>query len=521
MGFYTNLKSMFVEILFIFLLLISFSICPQRALSNRFDPSPLSTNFLFGTASSAYQYEGAYLSDGKGLSDWDVVTHKTPDKIKDGTNGDIAVDQYHRYLEDIDLMEAMKVNSYRFSISWARVLPKGRFGEVNSGGISYYNRLIDALLLKGIEPFVTLSHFDLPQELGDRYEGWLSPESQEDFVYLADLCFKSFGDRVKYWATFNEPDYLITYGYRKGIAPPFRCSKPFGNCSEGDSEKEPYLAVHNIILSHAAAAYIYRTKYQAEQGGKIGIVLHFDWYEPISNSMADKLATERARSFTNNWLLDPIIFGEYPPVMQKILGDILPKFSNNNKEKLKSGLDFIGINHYASYYIKDCIYSKCEPGPGITRTEGLFQQSAEKDGVPIGKPTSIDWQYVYPQGMEKIVTYVKTRYNNTPMFITENGYGELDNPNNTEEQYLNDFDRKNYMAGHLLSLLEAIRKGADVRGYFAWSLLDNFEWLQGYTVRFGLHHVDYATLKRTPRLSANWYKEFIAKHKTEVFRQEK
>lgn len=219
--------------------------------------------------------------------------------------------------------------------------------------------------------------------------------------------------------------------------------------------------------------------------------------------------------------MDPIIFGEYPPVMQKILGDILPKFSNNSKEKLKSGLDFIGINHYASYYIKDCIYSKCEPGPGITRTEGLFQQSVEKDGVPIGKPTSIDWQYVYPQGMEKIVTYLKNRYNNTPMFITENGYGELDNPNNTEEQYLNDFDRKNYMAGHLLSLMEAIRKGADVWGYFAWSLLDNFEWLQGYTVRFGLHHVDYATLKRTPRLSANWYKEFIAKHKTEVFCQER
>ncbi|PNY04899.1 beta-glucosidase 47-like protein [Trifolium pratense] len=205
--------------------------------------------------------------------------------------------------------------------------------------------------------------------------------------------------------------------------------------------------------------------------------------------------------------------------MQKILGNILPEFSSNDKEKLKSGLDFIGINYYTSYYVKDCIYSKCEPGPWITRTEGLFEQSALKDGVPIGKPTSIDWQYVYPQGIEKIVTYVKNRYNNTPIFITENGYGELDKPNNTEEQYLNDFNRKNYMVGHLDSLLEAIRKGADVRGYFVWSLLDNFEWLQGYTVRFGLYHVDYATLKRTPRLSASWYKEFIAKHKTETYQE--
>ncbi|XP_058723786.1 beta-glucosidase 46-like [Vicia villosa] len=512
----TNPKSLFVEILFIALsLLISFS-C---SLKNSLDPSPLPTNFLFGTASSAYQYEGAYMSDGKGPSDWDVFTHQTPDKIMDGSNGDVAVDQYNRYLEDIGLMEAMEVNSYRFSVSWARVLPKGRFGEVNSGGISYYNRLIDALLLKGIQPFVTISHFDLPQELEDRYGGWLSPELQEDFIYLADLCFKSFGDRVKYWATFNEPDYLATYSYRQGIAPPFRCSKPFGNCSEGDSEKEPYVAAHNVILSHAAAVYIYRTKYQVEQGGKIGIVMNCDWFEPISNSVADKLATERAQTFTHNWILDPIIFGEYPPIMQKILGNILPKFSNKDREKLKSGLDFIGINHYTTYYVKDCFYSKCEPGPGVTRTEGSYQQSETKYGVSIRKPTSIEWQSVYPQGMEKTVTYVKNRYNNTPMFITENGYGESNNRIYTDEQYLDDFNRKNYMAGHLDSLLEAIRKGADVRGYFVWSLLDNSEWLRGYTVRYGLHHVDYATLKRTPRLSARWYKEFIVKHKTETFCQ--
>ncbi|MFQ6643832.1 hypothetical protein Gotur_017871 [Gossypium turneri] len=175
---------------------------------NNNNPSSFPPNFLFGTASSAYQYEGGYLSDGKGLNNWDVYTHR-PGKVIDGSNGDVAVDHYHRYLEDIDLMEPLGVNSYRFSISWARILPKGRFGNVNVAGIDFYNNLIDALLLKGIKPFVTLTHIDLPQEIEDRYGSWLSPESQLDFAYFADICFKSFGDRVKYWVTFNEPNFQV------------------------------------------------------------------------------------------------------------------------------------------------------------------------------------------------------------------------------------------------------------------------------------------------------------------------
>ncbi|XP_045811191.1 beta-glucosidase 46-like isoform X2 [Trifolium pratense] len=412
-------------------------------------------------------------------------------------------------------MEAIKVNSYRFSISWTRILPKGRFGEVNMAGIDYYNRLIDALLLKGIQPFVTLFHFDIPQELEDRYGGWLSPQSQEDFLLFADICFKSFGDRVKYWITFNEPNQHVTVAYRKGIHPPCRCSGKFGNCSEGDSEKEPFVAAHNIILSHAAAVDIYRNKYQAEQGGEIGIVVHIDWLEPLSNSTADQLAAERAQSFSMNWILDPIIFGKYPKEMEMILGSILPKFSSNDKTKLNQGLDFIGINHYASFYVSDCISSVCESGPGVSTTEGLFQQTSQKDGVPIGELTPFEWLNVYPQGMKKTINYVKERYNNTPMFITENGYGNLYDPDNTNEEHLHDIKRVNYMSGHLDNLMASIREGADVRGYFTWSLLDNFEWTYGFSVRFGLYHVDFATQKRTPKLSASWYKDFIAKHKTE------
>ncbi|KAK4588275.1 hypothetical protein RGQ29_019318 [Quercus rubra] len=451
-------------------------LCDDTTLAKSLGQSSFPSNFLFGTASSAYQFEGAYLSDGKGLNNWDVFSHK-PGNIIDGSNGDLAVDHYYRYMEDIELMGSLGVNSYRFSISWARILPAGRFGEVNLAGIDHYNKLIDVLLLKGIQPFVTLNHFDIPQELEDRFGGWLSPESQEEFLHFADICFKSFGDRVKYWATFNEPNLQVTSGYR------------------------------------SAAVDIFRSKYQKKQGGMIGIVLYAAWFEPISNSTADKSAAERAQSFLTNWILDPIILGRYPSEMNDILGSNLPEFSNKDKDKLKSGLDFIGINHYTSYYVQDCISSKCEPGPGISKTEGFYLQSSQRNGVPIGEYTDLDWLNVYPQGLEKTITYIKERYNNTPMFITENGYGEVYNPNSTIKDFLHDVRRVNYIAGYLNALSVAIRKGADVRGYFAWSLLDNFEWIFGYTVRFGLHHVDHATLKRTPKLSASWYKQFITKHK--------
>ncbi|XP_058093187.1 beta-glucosidase 46-like [Magnolia sinica] len=477
--------------------------------------SPFPKHFLFGTASSSYQVEGAVLDDGKGLNNWDIFSH-SPGKILDGSNGDIADDQYHRYLEDIELMNSLGVNGYRFSISWARILPKGRFGSINSAGINYYNTLIDSLLLKGIEPFVTLSHYDIPQQLEDTYGSWLNSQIQDDFGYFADLCFETFGDRVKYWATFNEPNIVVMHGYRSGIYPPSHCSDSFGNCTVGDSTKEPFIAAHNIILSHAVAVDIYRTKYQKEQGGSIGIVMNAIWFEPISNKSADIAATQRAQSFLMNWFLDPIIFGRYPDEMQEILGSNLPTFSQNDMKKLRKGLDFIGINHYTSLYAKDCIFSPCKSGMGNSWSEGYASQTGQKDGVNIGEPTTMEWYYVYPQGMEKILMYLKERYNNTPMFVAENGYPEDNNPDAPIESFLHDVKRIEYMSSYLDALATAIRKGADVRGYFTWSLLDNFEWIFGYSKRFGLYHVDFTTLKRTPKLSATWYKEFIAKHRAAI-----
>ncbi|XP_009617373.1 beta-glucosidase 18-like [Nicotiana tomentosiformis] len=489
----------------------------ENYLSGKEYPNSVSfpSTFLFGTASSSYQFEGAFLSDGKGLNNWDVFTHEAG-HIADGSNGDIALDHYNRYREDIKLMEDMGVNSFRFSISWARILPNGMYGDVNLAGIQHYNKLINALIQNGIEPFVTLTHYDIPQELEDRYGGWLSPKIQSEFSCYADICFKYFGDRVKYWVTMNEPNVMAVRGYRLGTFPPARCSRSFGNCSAGNSEKEPFIAAHNMILSHAAAVSIYRTKYQERQGGMIGISLNTQWYEPFSDSSEDKSAAQRARSFVYNWFLDPIIFGRYPEEMQQILGTNLPAFSSNDLKKLNNGLDFIGINLYTAAYIKDCLYSACENG--TSWSEGSYFRTTEKDGVYIGKPTTMDWLFVYPQGMEKIVMYMKDRFNNTPIIITENGIAESDNPNSSLADALIDTQRVEYMHSHLKFLANAMREGADVRGYFAWSLLDNFEWLEGYTKRFGLHYVNFTNLQRTPKLSATRYKELTSNFQGQIAR---
>ncbi|KAH7691087.1 Beta-glucosidase protein [Dioscorea alata] len=406
---------------------------------------------------------------------------------------------------DIELMYALGVNSYRFSISWSRVLPRGSFGGVNLVGIKFYNTLIDALLIKGIQPFVTLSHFDCPQELEERFGAWLSPKMRQEFSFYAELCFREFGDRVKHWVAFNEPNLMLRFAYTIGGYPPDRCSKPFGNCSSGDSMTEPFIAAHNIILSHALAANIYKTNYQIKQKGLIGIVMAVTWFEPLRDIIQDYLASQRALSFDIAWFLDPLVHGDYPSDMQQMLGLRLPMFSSKEKRLLKNSLDFIGVNHYSSLYAMDCKSSSCNMDD-FDANNALIYKTGERNGVPIGPPTAMPKSYVVPSGMEKAVMYVAQRYNNTPMYITENGYAQHDA---SLEILLNDVDRVKYLRGYLNSLRNAMRKGADVRGYFVWSLIDNFEWAFGYTLRFGLYHVDFKTQERTPKRSAEWYKEFL------------
>ncbi|XP_043705605.1 beta-glucosidase 18-like [Telopea speciosissima] len=472
------------------------------------DRGQFSPSFLFGAATSSYQIEGAYLAGNKSLSNWDVFTH-IPGKINGGGTGDVTDNHYYLYMHDVELMGSLGINAYRFSISWARVLPKGRFGEVDPVGIEFYNNLINALLNKGIQPFVTINHYDLPQYLEERYGSWLSIQMQQDYTHFAEVCFKAYGDRVKYWSTFNEPNVTLTLGYLSGVYPPNHCSY---SCNSGDSEIEPYIAAHNLILAHASAVNIYKKKYQVKQGGMIGIVVNAAWYEPLRNTPTDRLAVQRALAFDIAWFLDPIIYGDYPPEMRQIVGSRLPIFSEKERELLSNKLDFIGINQYSTLYVKDCLFSPCDLGN--PRGDSFVQLTPERAGVPIGDSTGNPMYYVVPYGMEKIIMYFKERYNNTPMFITENGYGQTSYPGTSIKDLLNDTKRIEYIEDYLEYLNAALRQGADVRGYFIWSLLDNFEWTYGYTLRYGLYYVDWVTLERIPKLSAMWYKQFLNEEKT-------
>ncbi|KAL5990473.1 Beta-glucosidase 18 [Asimina triloba] len=240
-----------------------------------------------------------------------------------------------------------------------------------------------AVMSLRIQPFVTLNHYDIPQELEDRNGAWLSPQIQEDFGYFAEVCFKKFGDRVKYWVTTNEPNVFVKAGYLSGTYPPAHCSAPFGNCTGGDSATEPYIAAHNVILAHATATEIYRRKYQFKQGGYIGIVMSAAWYEPLRDIPADELAVERALAFETPWFLDPIIYGDYPPEMRQILGLRLPIFSLSDRKKLQNKLDFIGVNHYTTLYVRDCMFSPCNSD---TVGDNYAFVTGVKDGRPIGTP---------------------------------------------------------------------------------------------------------------------------------------
>ncbi|KAI8552640.1 hypothetical protein RHMOL_Rhmol06G0282200 [Rhododendron molle] len=460
-------------------------------------------DFFFGTSTSSYQIEGAYHQDGKRLSNWDVFTH-TQGGQRNGANGDVANDHYHRYLEDIAMTNSLGVNAYRFSISWTRVLPRGRFGAVNPRGVTFYNDIIDNLLLQGIEPFVTINHNDFPQELEERYGSWLSPLMQEDFVHFAKTCFESFGDRVKYWITINEPNLFAALAYKEGMFPPSHCSEPYGNCSIGNSTKEPLISMHNMLLAHARAVKLYREHFQ---GGSIGIVAYADMYEPLTDDDLDREAASRVLAFNLAWVFDPLSWGDYPPEMRRYHGNELPRFSAEERNYVKGSIDFIGINHYSTLYAKDCIHSGCN-FQGNGHVIGFSYVTGERNGVPIGEPAGMEGMYVVPRGMEKIIEYLKKRYHNKPTFVLENGYAQVRQDIQVQDS-LFDLKRVEFHKAYLASLARAIRNGADVRGYFIWTLMDDFEWLDGYNVGFGLYYVDRKSLQRIPKLSANWYKNFL------------
>ncbi|XP_028799688.1 beta-glucosidase 24 [Neltuma alba] len=479
------------------LLVLSFALFDSVASLNR---SSFPADFLFGTASSAYQYEGAANEGGRGPSIWDTFTHRYPQSVADHSNGDVAVDSYHRYKGDVALMKDVGFNAYRFSISWSRILPRGHLnGGVNKEGIAYYNNLINELLSKGIQPFITLFHWDLPQALEDEYGGFLSPKIVQDFASYADICFKEFGDRVKHWITLNEPLSYIG-GYANG------CSKKWEgpNCNKvGDASTDPYLVAHYQLLAHAAAVKVYRAKYQISQKGQIGITLNTAWVMPLTPSNADKEAAARSLAFSYDWFMEPLHSGAYPAVMVQKAGARLPKFSRSESLMVKGSFDFIGLNYYTSYYAAD---TPCQHEKQTFSTDACVRSTTVRNGVLIGPKAASDWLYVYPRGIQELLQYTKDKFNNPVVYITENGIDEA----NDGKRTLDDKMRMDYFRSHLLYVQRAIRNGVRVKGYFAWSFLDNFEWTAGYTVRFGMVYVDYKNgLRRYRKRSALWFKVFL------------
>ncbi len=451
--------------------------------------------FTWGTATSSYQIEGAWQEGGKGLSIWDAFTH-TPGKIIDGSTGDVSCDHYHRWEEDCDAMAAMGLTAYRFSLAWSRILPTGR-GAVNPEGIRFYSALIDRLLDRGIEPWVTLYHWDLPLTLQLEMDGWLSPGLASVFRDYAAVCFEQFGDRVKHWITFNEPWVVAILGHGQGIFAPGRVSTD-----------EPYRAAHTILRAHGQAVRTYRDRFQPRQQGMIGMTNNCDWREPLTRDRDDAAAAERAVEFFLGWFADPLYRGEYPDCMRERVGGRLPVFTPDDRTMITGSQDFFGLNHYTTMFA-----AKTRPGAAVETTPfgngGIAEdQDVQLSAHPAWQKTEMGWSIV-PWGVRKLLHWIDARYGHPPVVITENGCAFPDVPSGGT---VDDQRRIAFLDAYLAEIHRAIDEGVDLRGYFLWSLMDNFEWSSGFTRRFGLWHVDYTTGVRTPKTSAAWFSGVIAEN---------
>jgi len=447
--------------------------------------------FIWGSATSAYQIEGGYDSDGKGPSIWDTFT-AIPGKTYSGQTGNTACNHYYLFREDIALMKAMNLPAYRFSIAWPRILPAG-CGRVNQAGIDFYNRLIDALIDNDIAPWVTLYHWDLPAALQFEKDGWLNPEIASVFADYAAVCFEHFGDRVKNWITLNEPWVAAMLGYGQGVFAPGRTSL-----------KEPYVAGHHLLRAHGAAVDIYRTNFQPGQKGQIGISNNCDWREPVSLDRMDVEAAQRALLFFLGWFADPIYHGDYPEVMRQRLGNRLPEFTDTEKGMLKNSSDFFGLNHYTTMLAGHA--DGPIPNSYVFANGGI----SEDQDVTLSRDDSWDqtemqWNIV-PWGCRRLLEWIHARYNEPRIILTENGCAFADQ---VENECINDKDRINFLKAYISECHAAIQNGVNLAGYFVWSFMDNFEWALGFSKRFGIHYVDFETQKRIPKASAGWFAEVI------------
>ncbi|KAI7228135.1 glycoside hydrolase family 1 protein [Hortaea werneckii] len=461
----------------------------------------LPKDFLWGYATASYQIEGAPHEDGRGDSIWDTFC-RIPGKIADGTSGDVACDSYHRYKEDVALLKQLGAKAYRFSISWSRVIPLGgRKDPINGPGLQYYVNLVDDLVANGIVPMITLFHWDLPQALYDRYGGFLNKEEYvQDYVNFARVMFGALGSKVKHWITYNEPWCSTILGYSIGQFAPGHTNDRTKS-AVGNSAIEPWLAGHNILVSHGAAVRVYREEFKPKDGGQIGITLNGDWVEPWDpNDQEDVKACERKLEFSIAWYADPIYKGDYPASMRKQLGDRLPTFTESERKEVQGSNDFYGMNHYCANYIKHKS-TPPEPEDFSGNLELLLQ---DKNGTWIGPETQSPWLRPNAQGFRKLIKWISDRYGRPTIYVTENGTSLKGENDMTKDEILQDDFRAGYFRDYITALAEAVTTdGVDCRGYMAWSLMDNFEWAEGYETRFGVTYVDYeGGQKRYPKKSA-------------------
>jgi beta-glucosidase len=434
--------------------------------------------FLWGAATSAYQIEGSPLADGAGPSIWHRFC-RLRGAIANGDTGDVACDHYRRFREDVALMRELELPAYRFSLSWSRVLPAGR-GSVNSKGMDFYARLVDTLLEAGIQPLVTLYHWDLPAALDD-LGGWVNPDVAGWFADYARRAFESLGDRVPMWATLNEPFMVSDAGYVQGFhAPGHR------------SVREAAAVARHLLLAHGAAVQVHR----GLTASRIGLVVNLEPKHPATASAEDAAAAARADAYMNLQYLDPVLLGRWPEALGSILGEACRPLTAAELALVREPIDFVGVNYYSR---------------GITRHDPDDVPAMAPRVAPAGRPvTGLGWE-VYPEGLTETLLRVTERYGRIPLYVTENG-AAYDDPTPGPDGVIEDPARIDFLREHLLATRAAIDQGADVRGYFAWSLLDNFEWQHGYSKRFGLVHMDYATQKRTLKRSALFYRETASRH---------
>jgi len=440
-------------------------------------PPVFPPGFLWGAATSAYQVEGSPLADGAGPSIWHRFAH-TPGRVTNGDTGDVACDHWRRWPEDVAWMKRMGLSAYRLSVSWSRILPSGT-GGVNRAGLDGYARLIDGLLAAGIAPMVTLYHWDLPAALDDR-GGWLNRDSASWFADYASVLFEALGDRVPLWGTINEPWVVVDGGYLHGALAP-------GHRSAFEAPR----AAHHVLMAHGAAVRAFRASRAGAAGvGKIGIVVNLEPKEAATDRPEDIAATARAQAQMNHHYLDAVFLGRYPEELAGIYGEGWPQFDPADFALIGEPMDWVGVNYYSRGLTEDA--------PGLWPTQARTVKN------PGAEYTDIDWE-VYPEGLTRVLRWVRERYTSLPLYVTENGCA-LPEPTilPPETRRLDDPRRVAYLRAHVAAVRDAIAAGVDVRGYFAWSLLDNLEWGHGFTKRFGLLHVDHTTQVRTPKASASF-----------------